>query len=292
MDVSILVWDNASHDGSADVIAEAFPNVRLIRSSSNDGFAKANNLAARESQGDYLLLLNPDTEILDGAVQRAVAFARQHLSAGIVGGRTYFADGGMNYNSCHGAPTLWSMFCKGVGLSSMLRRSAVFNPEDLGRWNRDTVREVDAVSGCFLLIRRDLWNQLRGFDETFFMYGEDTDLCMRAWAAGAKCVICPDVTLIHHGGASEPLRADKMVRLFRAKAQLMEKHWRYLPILFGVQMLKMWAGSRTLMLGIFALLRPSLRSSYVAWKQVWLRRSEYSTGPFRRAGDSVLAPGA
>src|SRR5690606_11024814 len=92
-------------------------------------------------------------------------------------------------------------------------------------WQRDSVRQVDAISGCFLLIRRALWNRLGGFDESFFLYGEETDLCLRAGQLGVRCLVCPEAKLIHHGGASERVRADKMVRLLNAKIRLVHRHW-------------------------------------------------------------------
>lgn len=185
----VIVVDNASIDGSAAAVAERFPQCRLVALEKNVGFAGGNNLAAKHATGRYLLLLNPDTVVLENAAGRAVRFADEHADAGIVGGRTFFGDGSLNRNSCHGAPTPWSLFCMGTGLSSLLRRSGWFNPEGLGSWKRDSVRSVDAVTGCFLLIRRELWEKLGGFDESFFMYGEDTDLCQRAWRAGQKSTL-------------------------------------------------------------------------------------------------------
>lgn len=271
----VIVLDNQSHDGSAEAIARRFPEVQLKALTRNIGFARGNNLAAEAATGEFLLLLNPDTVILDDAIQRVMRFAGEHPEAAIFGGRTIFADGKLNPNSCHGRPTPWSLLCMGLGLSSLFRRSRWLNPEGLGAWQRDTAREVDAVTGCFLLIRRTVWQELGGFDESFFMYGEDTDLCLRARKLGYKCMICPDATLVHHGGASEPVRADKMVRLFRAKGQLFKKHWRSGTMWFGMRMLDLWAMSR---MGAFAVISRCQRSraaSYHAWRDVWRRRGEF-----------------
>jgi N-acetylglucosaminyl-diphospho-decaprenol L-rhamnosyltransferase len=271
----VIVVDNASSDGSADAIAEQYPQVRLVRLQQNIGFARANNLAAKEAAGDFLLLLNPDTVVLDGAVQKALQFARGQSGEIVVGARTFFKDGSLNYNSCHGQPTPWSLLCQASGLTSIFRKSAIFAPESLGSWRRDTQREVDAVSGAFLLISRKLWNTLNGFDESFFMYGEDTDLCLRAWKAGAKCVLRPDVTLIHYGAASDRVRPDKMVRLFRAKVQLLLKHWRPSSVRFGVGMLKAAAFSRMLATGAVQWMEPARREQYLTWREIWRRRLEF-----------------
>ena len=129
----VIVLDNASRDGSAAAIAEAFPGLRLIASAENHGFALGNNLAAREARGRYLLLLNPDTLVLDGAVDRLVAFAGRTPEAGIWGGRTLFADGSLNPMSVFGDQTLWSLFCRASGLALAFRGSRALQPRGLRR---------------------------------------------------------------------------------------------------------------------------------------------------------------
>ncbi len=276
----VLIVDNASKDGSADAIAakypaDQFPQIKLIIPEHNLGFAGGNNLAGEQAVGDYILLLNPDTLILDGAVDQVVHFAKQKPKAGIVGGRTFFGDMRLNPNSCHGKPTPWSLLCMGFGLSSIFRRNSLFDPESLGKWPRDTVRTVDAVTGCFLLIQSSLWRQLAGFDLSFFMYSEDTDLCLRARQLEYECVIDPDARLIHYGGQSERIKPDKFVRLFRAKAQLFEKHWNPKFVNFGIKMLEMWAGTRTLATWVQQLIRPGTREAYLSWREIWRRRREF-----------------
>lgn len=274
----VLVVDNGSTDGSVQAIREQFPMVRLIDSQSNLGFARANNLAARQASGDFLLLLNPDTQILDGAIDKVVSFARCHPEAGIVGGRTFFDDGKLNHNSCHGRPTVWSLFCLGSGLASTFRRSRWLDPESLGSWQRDTERVVDAVTGCFLLIDAPLWRKLEGFDESFFIYCEDTDLCLRCWQTGRSCMICPDAKLIHHGGQSDRVRPDKMVRLFRARIQLLKKHWGPLKWRYGVMAFKCWAFTRMTATGLLRPFQPRRRRDYATWREIWQRRAEFSHG--------------
>jgi GT2 family glycosyltransferase len=285
--LNVIVLDNASTDGSADAIAEQFPQVHLIRSSRNLGFSGGNNLAAQYASREWLLLLNPDTVVLDGSIQKLLAFAEQHPEGAIFGGRTLFADGSFNPSSCHGRPTPWSAFCIAVGLSSLFRGSRWFDPESLGPWGRDTVREVDCVTGCFLLIRRSIWEQLGGFDESFFMYGEETDLCLRARKLGHKCMICPDATIIHYGGASEKVRADKMVKLFTAKALLFERHWDRRWVGFGIRMLDLWALTRVVAFWAVRWLGPARKEAYQTWRSIWLRRHEW-----RRAGKRPHPDGA
>lgn len=286
--LEIVVVDNASADGSAQAIRDAHPDVALIAAGENLGFGRATNLAARAARAPFLLLLNPDTLVREGCVARLLAFAAEHPEAGIVGGRTFFPDGRLNPTSCWGRPTPWSLFCMGLGLSSLLRRNRVFDPESLGPWERDTMREVDVVTGCLFFVRRELWERLGGFDERFFMYAEDADLCLRARAAGSRVLLCPQAEIVHVGGASEPVRADKLVRLFRAKAQLFEKHWSPGAARFGVAMLDLWALTRSAAHFLASRFSPARRAAWLAWRDVWRRRAEWSLPEVRR----VSAPGA
>jgi len=219
-DFEVLLVDNGSHDGSAAAIAAEFPQVRLLAETTNHGFAVANNIAARLARGRRLLLLNSDTVILDGAVDRVVEFADSRPAAGIWGGRTLFGDMSLNFSSCWQRQTLWSVVCFAFGLSMLFPGNNFFNPEGMTGWKRDTIREVDIVTGCFLLIDTDLWRRLDGFDPVFFMYGEEADLCARARALGARPAITPAATLIHYGGGSANTRSDPAVRLLRAKIAL------------------------------------------------------------------------
>lgn len=283
-----FVVDNASTDGSAQAIRDAFPQVRLIARSDNLGFAAANNLAARDALGEYILLLNPDTVVLRGAIDKLLKFARDRQGPVICGGRTLFADGRLNPTSCWGRPTLWSAFCRGAGLSALFRGSRWFDPEALGGWSRDSVRQVDIVTGCFFLLRRELWQRLGGFDPAFFMYGEEADLCLRAAKLGVRCWITPDAEIIHYGGASERVRADKMVRLFRAKSQLYQRHWTPAAARWGDATLTLWALTRLCATRIAQLVRPQAQQSCETWREVWRRRAEWRT----RSASVLHAPAA
>lgn len=272
----LIVLDNASSDGSADAIAAEFPAVRLVRSQENLGFAQGNNVAAGHATGEYLLLLNPDTVVLDGAIDRLLAFALGNPASGIWGGRTVYADGSLNPASCWGRQTLWSTFCLASGLCSVFRESRWFNPEGYGGWDRGTVRAVDIVSGCFFMIRRDFWHQLGGFRRQYFMYGEEADLCLRAWREGARPAVTPEAVIVHYGGASERVRADKMVRLLKAKCQLIRDHWPASMRALGLVFLGSWPLSRWL---VWSCLRPFVgqRATEAAgcWRQVWSSRAQW-----------------
>lgn len=271
----ILLVDNASTDGSAHAIRSQYPRIRLIASGENLGFAAANNLAASEASGKYLLLLNPDTLILNGAVDKMVAFADKHPDAAIVGGRTVFENGELNPTSCWRAPSLWGFVCRAIGLDALFPTSRLFNHDSYAGWKRDNEREVEIVSGCFLLIRRSIWERLEGFDRAFFMYAEDWDLCMRTRRLGYRCLMCPDAEIVHYGGASEPVKADKMIRLFVTKAQLCRKHWSRPTAWMGIRLLDLWALTRIFGYGVVKLFRPTKLRQYTCWKEVWAGRSQW-----------------
>lgn len=274
--LEVIVFDNASSDGSATAIERRFPNARLLRSAKNLGFGLANNEAAKVAVGRYLLLLNSDTEVPFGAVDNLLNFARRQPQARIWGGRTLFADGQLNPGSCWGRQTIWSLACQAIGLTSCFRTSSICNPEGLGRWPRDSVREVDIVSGCFLLIERSLWEALGGFAPEYFMYGEDADLCLRARLLGARPLITPTATIIHHGGASDSIKADKLVKLMQAKMQLVRSYFPRWKRPAGVLLLAAWPLSR--LVGRYALAwfgHGGSREAGAVWHTVWKRRREW-----------------
>ncbi|UMA63307.1 glycosyltransferase family 2 protein [Roseivivax marinus] len=269
----IVVVDNASGDGSAEAIAAEFPGVRLLAERANHGFALANNIAAQVCRGDYILLLNPDTVVLGHAIDRLVAFAEARPDAMIWGGRTLFGDGSLNTTNCWRRMTLWSLVSQAAGLNSIFRNSAVFNPEAYGGWPRDSEREVDIVTGCLLLIERCTWQLLEGFDPTYVMYGEEADLCLRARALGARPRISPEVEVIHYKGASEKIRADKLIRLMRAKISLIDAHFPPASRSLGRFLFGLWPLSRN----VFATLL-GRHEARATWSEVWRRRSEWRGG--------------
>jgi GT2 family glycosyltransferase len=274
----ILVVDNASRDGSAEAISRQFPSVSLVRLDQNIGFGAGVNLAAARTSGDMILLLNPDTVVVRGAIDEPVAFAAAHPDAGIWGGRTLAADGSLNPESCWSTPTLWGLVCQTSGLTGLLPGNAVFNSDGLGGWKRDRVRGVPIISGCFLLIGRKLWRELGGFDPQFFMYGEDFDLCMRASRLGAAPLLDPGAVIVHHGGASETIRHEKMIRLFRAKS----RSSRSTGALDGAPR-RSAAGSgslsRMVAFGILSRIRPSYAAAFAEWRQVFRSRQTWHEAP-------------
>lgn len=281
----LLVCDNQSQDGSAEAIETAFPEelgqrLHLVRSAENLGFARANNVMAERARGRRILLLNPDTIVLPGALQALLAFAEKTPDARIWGGRTRLGDGTLDPASVWGKMSLWSLATYAFGLRKLFPNSAIFNPEGYGGWDRLTEREVDIVTGCYLLIDTELWRALGGFDRRFFMYAEEADLCLRARAMGARPRFTPTSEIIHFGGASERVHSAKLVKLFAGKLTLAEKHlpaWQ-LPLARGL--LATAVCGRGIGLRVLGTLtgRDRWRRSGQEWAAVWRRRDDWLRG--------------
>lgn len=275
----VIVVDNASADGSPEAIVTEFPRFDLVSLDENIGFGRANNVAAERARGKYLLLLNPDTIVLDGAIQKLYAFAEADGGRGIYGGRSVFPDGSINPVTCRRRETVWSMTSLALGLPHLFKGSSFFNPETYGSFRQDRVKEVDIVSGCFFLIERELFESLHGFDPVFFMYGEEVDLCIRAKKSGRHCLFTPDATIIHYGGASEKVFADKMVKLLSAQATNIRRHWPSHRSWLGLALLELWILRRWIQSSVMALFSSGeARQKAKEFKKVWNLRSRWIEG--------------
>jgi N-acetylglucosaminyl-diphospho-decaprenol L-rhamnosyltransferase len=276
--MEVVLVDNASGDGTAAWVREAFPTVRLVALEENVGFGRAVNLAADLARGEYLLLLNPDTEVRPGAVEAMVTFARANPQAGLVGGRTLTDDGRTEPSCCWARPTLWSTFCFATGLSTALRGNRIFDPEAMAGWDRDTVREVGVVTGCLLMASSETWRELGGFDPRFFMYGEDTDLSMRAHQAGYRPAITPAAEVVHTLGGSSAVPANRRVMISRGKVTLFRKHWGPLKGNLAVGLLAMGVGLRAALVRVTGRLPGRAGEDREGWAGAWRRRAEWLGG--------------
>jgi N-acetylglucosaminyl-diphospho-decaprenol L-rhamnosyltransferase len=281
----VIVVDNNSRDNTVQLIQREFPEVKLVLPGENLGFAKGVNLGVRHSNADFVLLLNPDTEVLEDAIDTIVEFAREHPEYGLYGGRTFSPDGKLEPSSCWGAPTLWSMALFAFGISKLAPRNAFLDPESLGDWKRDTVREVGVITGCLLLTPIEVWNRLGGMDERFFMYGEDADFSMRARQLGYRPVICPDAKVVHEIGKSSDTPIHKLMLLYRGKASLVRRHWTGPGRALGIFFLAAGTALRAAA-GIVGGLVRGARSPG-RWQMLWNQRKDWLGG--YRAGTDVTS---
>jgi GT2 family glycosyltransferase len=197
----IIVVDNASADGSADMIASCFPQITLVRNDSNVGFARAVNQGVRIAKGAYLLLLNSDTEASFDTIERCLHYLEDQPDVAAVGCRMVFANGKVQ-SSCFRFPSLLGVFLNSSCLSHLMPHSGLLNWDRYGHRNWEGPTNVDCVMGSFMLLRQTAIEGNVLFDETFFMYGEETDLCMRWRKKGFRVVHLPDVTIKHLQGGS------------------------------------------------------------------------------------------
>jgi GT2 family glycosyltransferase len=271
-----IVVDNQSSDGSAEMVRREFPWVTLVDPKANLGFGRANNLAYQHSTGRWVLLLNPDTVVLDRAIEKLVRFADQHPEAGAVGGRTLKKDGvSLERSCCWGSPGLWPLFCKSFGLHIIFKNSALFNREAMDYWRRDSVREVGVITGCCLMIRREVYQQTGGFDDHFFMYAEETDLCWRIRKTGGRLVFCPEAQIIHLVGESaKKATSNRLFHINRALLKLFRKHYGKAYMMLANLLMCMFYAVRVPLMKIALLFKRSdeLRDKTSAY---WLTLKEH-----------------
>ena len=223
-DFEVWVVDNASCDGSADMVHRAFPRAQVIASRSNLGFAAANNLALSKCQGRYLLLLNPDTLIRPQAIGALIAHLEDHPEVGIVGPKLVYPDGELQH-SAFAFPTLTMAFLDFFPINHRLADSRLNGRYSQALYERGAF-PIDHPLGAALAARREVWEGLGPLDEDFFMYCEEIDWCMRARRVGWQIHCVPSAEIVHLGGASASQRQQEMfVELHRSRFRLFQKHY-------------------------------------------------------------------
>jgi len=197
----VIVVDNASTDGSAQMVMSEFPQVHLIMNSKNVGYAGANNQGIAKAHGRYVLLLNSDTFVLDNAIGKIVPFADNHPEAAVVGCRILNHDR-TDQGSCFRFPSILNLLLQAMFLARLCPHNKFLGREMMGWFDWGTVWEVDVVVGCFMLVRHEAIEQVGVMDSTYFMYAEETDWCWRFKEHGWKILFSPDAEIIHLYGQS------------------------------------------------------------------------------------------
>jgi N-acetylglucosaminyl-diphospho-decaprenol L-rhamnosyltransferase len=278
----LIIVDNASGDGTAAAAKDAAPDATIIEHHRNGGFADGCQVGAAQAGGRWLLFLNPDAVPAPGSVDALLECALRRPAAGIVGGRCVRPDGTVDPRSWWGRPSLWSVCCFALLLSSVFPGSRRFDPESPVPWSGDPdeERQVPIVTGAFMLVDRRLWRRLGGFDRAIFMYGEDADLCLRAAAAGYRPMVTARAAFQHSGGASST-SPRKLRLLFTGKVTVVRRH---LPrgrralgvrlLLFGV--LVRAAAGRVLSARSDRQGRPTVTGA--DWRELWATRRDWRHG--------------
>ncbi|NOY05979.1 MAG: glycosyltransferase [Chlorobi bacterium] len=219
----IFLVDNASVDGSVEMVRREFPSVILVESGENIGFARANNLALRRCRGKYILLINPDTFVQEDTIPSMIRFFEENPMVGMAGCKIINPDGTLEPACRRSFPTPWVAFSKLSGLSNLFPRSRLFARYNLTYLNEDESYEVDAISGSFMMLRREVYDAVGGLDETYFMYGEDLDWCFRVREAGWKVFYSHKTKIIHFGGESTKRSSIDSTALFYEAMRLFVK---------------------------------------------------------------------
>jgi len=204
----VIIVDNASSDGTPELILEMFPEFKLIRNPENLGFAKANNIGIAQCSGDYICLVNSDVKFTSDCFSPMIRFLVDNPEVGMVGPKMLRPDGTV-WRSTMRFPTVWNQFCRAVGLDIAFKKSRLFGGLLMSDFDHQTTAPVEVLNGWFVVVRRIAVSRVGLLDPQFFMYGEDLDWCYRFHQAGEKTVFFADAEAIHYGGASSsnaPLR--------------------------------------------------------------------------------------
>jgi GT2 family glycosyltransferase len=226
MEAEVWVVDNASTDGSLEYLMPLFNWVKFIPAGGNLGFGKANNLAAAQAKGDYIVYLNPDTIVPEDCFTQCLAFMDSHADAGALGIKMTDGGGVFLPESKRAFPAPLTSFYKLTGLAGLFPASAVFNRYALGHLSPNKTHSVDVLAGAFMLLKRKVYKQTQGFDEAFFMYGEDVDLSYRILQAGYKNYYFAGSSIIHFKGESTKRGSLNYVKMFYAAMSVfVQKHY-------------------------------------------------------------------
>ncbi len=221
--IEVIVVDNDSHDGSPEMVENEFPEVIQIRNADNRGFAAANNQGFDICTGRHVLLLNSDTYVIGDVLAASVRYLDQHSDVGAMGCRVLNPDKTMQA-TCSMWPRLLDLFFMSSGLWK-LKHPRFFGRYQMTNWQRDNERQVEVISGCYLMLRQGVLQQVGQLDEDFFFFGEETDWCKRINAAGWKLMFAPVGEIVHYGSASaRKLNHKRDLMLTDATIRLHRKH--------------------------------------------------------------------
>lgn len=272
----IFVVDNASCDGSVEAIKSEFPEVKLLVNEGNRGFGAANNQALRLARGEFFLLLNSDAFPHPQAIERLLDCGSSHPRAAVVGPRLLNGDGSLQL-SCYRFPSPLKSIWENTLLAAALPDHPIFG--DFRNWPHDEEREVDFVIGACWLVRREAAEEVGFFDEEFFLYGEETDWAKRFWAAGWSVLFTPVAEVVHLGGGSGKVQADKVFNEFqRAQERFMCKHYGGAGLMVYRITTIFGACLRMLLFLVAALCRAHKRRHYLSQIAQWKRILLWSLG--------------
>lgn len=263
-DVEIVIWDNASNDDSLILQKDVLDRIRLSRSERNLGFARAVNAAIRECSGEYVAILNPDAEARSDFISPLLDFLEQHGKNAIVGGAVINPDGTLERACMRTIPTPWSAFLRLSGISLLSPNSRRLSLYNLPQCKADKPQEVGAVSGSFCMFKRQVGERV-GFDEGFFLFGEDIDFCLRAKDVGCPVWFVPSASVVHLKGVS--MRRRPLASVFHFYNSMLRFHKKHYgaghSFVFNIMVF----------IGVWALALPKIVGRLVVFPAHWIAKS-------------------
>jgi GT2 family glycosyltransferase len=225
-EAEIIVVDNDSSDGSREYLPSVFKEVKFVFNNENDGFAKACNQGLKISSGNWVLFLNPDTLVPEDCFQKCILFFETHADAGAIGVRMVNGKNQFLKESKRGFPSPAASFYKLFGIASLFPGSKIFAKYYMGHLPEKENNPVDVLSGAFMMIKKEALQQTGGFDKSFFMYGEDIDLCYRISLAGFQNYYLGEITITHFKGRSTSYNYNQIITFYGAMNLFIKKHYR------------------------------------------------------------------
>lgn len=234
IDAEVLLLDN-SNDGTVEFVSKDYPMVKIIENNVNLGFAGGNNLLAESAKGEYLLLLNPDTKLFDGAIKNLLSIAQEYPEYGAWGGATYFPDGSREYSSLQVEPTLGRELINLVGLAGYFSDRIPLNITD---------ELTPVLSGAFMMVSKNVWDQVNGFDTGYFLYSEEVDICFRIRKLTSSMLVISDRAKVTHFVGKSSSNSERTLLLYKGKMHYSRKHYGRLYSFFYAIVLWLYAFSR------------------------------------------------
>jgi GT2 family glycosyltransferase len=228
--MDIILVDNASSDGTVELVREQFPDLRLMRNDANVGFARANNIGINLSTSKYVCLINSDVQVSEVCLQSMLEYMEHHPDIGMLGPKMVLPDGSVG-QSCMRFPTVWNWLCRALALDTVFKGSKMFGDFLMSDFKYDRITDVEALTGWFWMVRREAIDQVGLLDERFFMYGEDIDWPKRFHQGGWRVVFYPEAEAFHHCAASSSSAPTRFyIEMNRANMQYFRRHHNRLAV--------------------------------------------------------------
>lgn len=235
--LEVIVIDNNSQDGSQKLLSK-ISRIKFFPQDTNLGFSKANNIGLKNASGEFVLFINPDTKILTGAIQKMMDIFNTYMNVGIVGCQMYWNDSKHRQRCCSGFPTPLSCIFEYTILGKIWKNNPILRDHWLIGWDRQTFRYVDVIHGGAFMVRKEVAEKVEGFDENYFLYFEEADLCRRVRNVGYLAAFTPKAGVIHYGGqSSKSEEQSKILNIFEVSRRYYLKKFYGLPTMLVVETL-------------------------------------------------------